>query len=126
MLPSPLLASRKGCALMPSVMVRFAAAVVTVLLLASVASATVFPVAGDAHVSSSRGTANFGTLSNLYVGDGNTALLQFDLSTLPAGTASSQIAKATLTIFVNRVNNGGAVNLSPVTSAWTEAAVTYT
>ena len=30
-----------------------------------------------------------------------------------------------LTVFVNRVNSGGAVNLSPVTSAWSESAVTF-
>ncbi len=80
---------------------------------------------GDAHVSSNRSTTNFGTLANLYVGNGNTALLQFDLSTLPAGLTSSQVAHATLTVFVNRVNTGGTVNLSPVTSAWSESAVTY-
>src|SRR5271168_3347844 len=107
--PSPLSTPKKGCAPPHLVLVGFAVAVVTALVLTSVASATVFPVVGDTHVSSSRSTANFGTLSNRYVGNGNTALLQFDLSTLPAGTTSSQIAKATLTIFVNRVNSAGVV-----------------
>jgi hypothetical protein len=89
------------------------------------AHATDVALTGDAHVSSGRTTTNFGTLSNLYVGNGNTALLQFDLSTLPAGVTASQIARATLTLFVNRVNTGGAVSLSPVTSPWSESAVTF-
>jgi hypothetical protein len=89
------------------------------------AHATNVALTSDAHVSMTRSTTNFGTLSNLYVGNGNTALLQFDLSTLPTGLTSTQISHATLTVFVNRVNTGGTVNLSPVTSAWSESAVTY-
>jgi hypothetical protein len=91
----------------------------------SVAHATEVALTGDAHVSMTRSTTNFGTLANLYVGNGNTALLQFDLSTLPAGLTASQISHATLTVFVNRVNTSGTVSLSPVTSAWSEPAVTY-
>jgi len=34
-------------------------------------------VTGDASVSSVRPTTNYGTLSNLYVGNGSTALIQF-------------------------------------------------
>ena len=72
------------------------------LLFAPLAQATIVPLIGDAHVSASRPGSNFGTVSNLYVGGGNTALLQFDLSKLPSGITSDQIAKATLTLFVNR------------------------
>ena len=39
----------------------------------------------DAHVNSARPAVNSGAISNLNVGGGYTALLQFDLSTLPAG-----------------------------------------
>jgi hypothetical protein len=39
-------------------------------------------------VSTARPSTNFGTLSNLYVGNGNTAVLQFDLSTNPEGLNS--------------------------------------
>jgi hypothetical protein len=55
---------------------------------------------------------NFGTLAKLYVGNGDTALLQFDLSSLLSGITSSQVASATLTVFVNRVKSGGLVNWS--------------
>jgi hypothetical protein len=91
----------------------------------STAHATDVALTGDAHVSVTRSTTNFGTLANLYVGNGNTALLQFDFGTLPAGVTASQVARATLTVFVNRVNTSGTVNLSPVTSAWSEPGVTY-
>src|SRR3979490_1111797 len=73
----------------------------------STAHATDVALNGDAHVSLTRSTTNFGTLANLYVGNGNTALLQFDLSTLPAGTTASQISHATLTLSVNRQNAAG-------------------
>jgi Collagen triple helix repeat (20 copies) len=96
--------------------------------LASTAAANAAQVAliGDASVSTARPSTNFGTLANLYVGNGSSALLQFDLGTLPAGTTSSQIAHATLTLFVNRVNAAGSVTLSPATSAWSESSVTST
>jgi hypothetical protein len=104
---------------------RLVAVSVSALLTCSAAHATEVALTGDAHVSMTRSTTNFGTLANLYVGNGNTALLQFDLTTLPAGLTASQVSRATLTVFVNRVNTGGTVSLSPVTSAWSESAVTY-
>jgi hypothetical protein len=58
------------------------------------------------------GGFNFGTLTKLYGINGDTALLQFDLSTLLWGIISSQVASAALTVFVNRVNSGGLVNWS--------------
>jgi Collagen triple helix repeat (20 copies) len=105
--------------------VRLLAFFLAFVLISSTAHATDVALTGDAHVSLIRPTINFGTLSNLYVGNGNTALLQFDLTTLPAGLTASQISRATLTVFVNRVNTAGAVSLSPVTSAWSESTVTY-
>jgi hypothetical protein len=104
---------------------RLVAVSVSAFLTCSTAHATDVILTGDAHVSMTRSTTNFGTLANLYVGNGNTALLQFDLSALPAGLTASQVSHASLTVFVNRVNTGGAVNLSPVSSAWSESAVTY-
>jgi hypothetical protein len=104
---------------------RLVAVSVSAFLTCSAAHATDVILTGDAHVSMTRSTTNLGTLANLYVGNGNTALLQFDLSALPAGLTASQVSHASLTVFVNRVNTGGAVNLSPVTSAWSESAVTY-
>jgi len=88
------------------------------------ASALEVPLSGDAHVTTAHAGINYGTLSNLYVGNGNTAFLQFDLTTLPAGTTSSQVSRATLTVFVNRVNTAGSVTVSPVTASWGEYSIT--
>ncbi|HEY4354966.1 MAG TPA: DNRLRE domain-containing protein, partial [Acidobacteriaceae bacterium] len=94
-------------------------------LCVSSARATELPVTADAHVNSTRTTTNFGYLSNLYVGNGNTALVQFDLTALPPGIVASQVSRATVTLFVNRVNAAGTVNVAPVTSTWGESSVTY-
>ena len=80
---------------------------------------------GDAHVSSAQPAVNSGTLSNLNVGGGYTALVQFDLGMLPAGTTAAQIAKATLRVYCNREDVPGAVQAQLVGGAWTESGVTY-
>jgi hypothetical protein len=95
------------------------------LLAAPAARATDLPVAADAHVSSARTTTNFGYVSNLYVGNGYTTFVQFNLAGLPAGITASQIAAAKVTFFVNRVNTAGTVNISQVTGTWNESTVTY-
>lgn len=88
------------------------------------ASALDVTLSGDASVNSAHASVNYGALSNLYVGNGSTAFLQFDLTTLPPGTTSAQVSHATLTVFVNRVNAPGAVTVSPVSAAWGEYSVT--
>ncbi|HXS12186.1 MAG TPA: DNRLRE domain-containing protein [Acidobacteriaceae bacterium] len=88
------------------------------------ASAVEATLKADASVNSAHPSINYGTLSNLYVASGNTAFLQFDLSTLPAGTTSAQVTRATLTVFANRVNTAGAVTVSPVSASWGEYSVT--
>jgi hypothetical protein len=81
-------------------------------------------LSGDASVNAAHGSLNYGALSNLYVGNGNTTFLQFDLTALPAGTLSSQVSHATLIVFVNRVNAAGSVTVAPVTASWGEYSVT--
>jgi hypothetical protein len=88
------------------------------------AMATDATIVADASVNAARPNLNFGTLSNLYVGNGNTTLLQFDLSSLPAGTTAAQIGHATLRLYINRVNASGNINLQPITSTWGEFSVT--
>jgi len=88
------------------------------------ASALDVTLSGDASVNSAHASVNYGALSNLYVGNGNTTFLQFDLNALPAGTTSAQVSRATLTVFVNRVNTAGVVTVSPVTAAWQEEGAT--
>src|SRR5271167_2025071 len=68
----------------------------------------------DAHVNSARPAVNSGAISNLNVGGGYTALLQFDLSTLPAGTTAAQVSRSTLRLYCNRVTTAGLVSVQGV------------
>ena len=89
------------------------------------AHATEVTLVADAHVSSDRPTVNCGSLTNLNVGGGYTALVQFDLGTLPSGTTAAQVSRAVLRLYVNRLDTAGTVSLQPVNGAWTEGALTY-
>nr|WP_316639891.1 DNRLRE domain-containing protein [uncultured Roseateles sp.] len=82
------------------------------------------PLAADAHVNLGLPSANFGALGTLNVGNGSSALLQFDVSPLPVGLNSAKLVKATLKLYVNRVGSAGALELQRINSAWSEAAVT--
>src|SRR5689334_20351162 len=76
-------------------------------------------LAGDA--SFNPGNANFGGMPTLNVGGGMwSSLIQFDLSAIPTGT----VAKATLRLYVNRVDTPGTVDLGSANNSWTEATVT--
>ncbi len=79
----------------------------------------------DAHVNSTLPAVNSGAISNLNVGGGYTALLQFDLSTLPAGTTAAQVSRATLRLYCNRMDTAGLVSVQRVGGAWAESSVTF-
>ncbi len=79
----------------------------------------------DAYVNSTHPAVNYGSLSNLYVSGTGKALIQFDLSSLPAGTTASQIGAAYLKLYVNRINTSGLVSVQPVSGSWSESTVTY-
>jgi hypothetical protein len=106
--------------------VRWVAAAAIMALSAAAAHATEGVVVADAYVNSAHPTTNYGNLSNLYVNSAGTALIQFDLSSLPAGTTSSQIGAAYLRLYVNRINTSGLVSVQPITGSWSESSVTYT
>jgi len=97
----------------------------TLLLLVSAASAQSYPPSQDAYIDSTSTGTNFGSLPGLNVSSTQSALVQFDLSSLPAGVTASQISKATLRLFANTVYSPGAVNISEVASPWAEISVTY-
>ena len=86
------------------------------------AQALVLPLIADTHLA----VTNAGTSVAVNVNTNNKALLKFDSSTLPAGITSADIAKATLVFFVKTVPAGGQLQVSPLTSAWTENATTST
>jgi collagen type VII alpha len=78
----------------------------------------------DTHVSTAQPAVNYGTLSNLNVGGGYTALVQFDLGTLPPSITASQITRATLQLYCNRADTPGTVSLAALNAAWGEYSVT--
>jgi Collagen triple helix repeat (20 copies) len=82
------------------------------------------PLAQDSYVVPGSAT-NYGSATTMNVGgpNGAQALAQFDLTALPSGTTSAQIAKATLTLFLNKLGAAGAVNISVANGAWTETGV---
>ena len=86
------------------------------------AQSLVLPLIADTHLA----VTNAGTSVAVNVNTNNKALLKFDSSTLPAGITSADIAKATLVFFVKTVPAGGQLQVSPLTSAWTENATTST
>ena len=104
---------------------RTASAVCLLLGLAPAAQATEATLIADAHVSSARPSVNSGAISNLYVGSGYTALVQFSLASLPGAATAAQVSKATLRIYCNRVDTPGSVTLEAVGSSWGEYSVTF-
>ena len=64
----------------------------------------------DAYVVPGAG-ANYGSGASINVGSsGSQGLIQFDLTALPAGVTASQVQKAILTVFVNKVGAAGTLN----------------
>ncbi len=96
-----------------------------VLILAGARLHAQATLAADTHVNAALPAVNSGAISNINVGGGYTGLLQFDLSLLPAGTTSAQIARAVLRVYSNRVDTPGVVSVQPLSAAWSEYGVTF-
>ena len=103
------------------------AALCALLILAAArpARAVQATLVADTHVSTAQPDVNSGTLTNLNVGGGYTALVQFDLGVLPSGTTAAQITRATLRVYCNRADTPGALSVAQVSSAWGEYSVTF-
>ena len=102
----------------------FAAAVAALAALPTGLQAIEATVVADAHVNAANATVNSGSLGTLNVGGGNRALLRFDLSTIPA-TVASDVNRATLLLWVNRVITPGMIDLASLNQPWDEVAVTH-
>src|SRR5271169_1175414 len=99
---------------------------VLTMMLPSAAWADTVHLTGDTQVGPpSDSTNNYGTLTTINVGGATpfTGLIQFDLTTLPAGTTSAQISKATLYLFVHSVGAPGSININAATGVWQELTV---
>ena len=105
--------------------VRSALCALILCLVALPALAVQATLVADVHVSTAQPDVNSGTLTNLNVGGSYTALLQFDLGVLPAGTTAAQITRATLRLYCNRADTPGTLSVAQATSAWGEYSVTY-
>jgi hypothetical protein len=88
-------------------------------------------VTGDAYIQSGANSAqNFGGLTTMLVGPGgaaptqNKALVQFDLSGY-SGVQSTDVRKAVLWVYVNRVTAGGGIDVYDVTTSWAESTATW-
>jgi hypothetical protein len=62
---------------------------------------------------------------SLNIAQKQTAYVKFDLSGLPSGTTGSQVAKATLRIWVSRVITPGALNVLIPSQDWQALTLTY-
>ena len=98
---------------------------ISALLLPCLSNATTANVSGDTYISASSTAQNYGALGTLNVGGGSRALIQFDLTGLPAGVTAADIQRVTLVLFVNKVLVSGALDIAPVTSPWVESSVTF-
>ncbi len=84
------------------------------------------PVAADTYISSQLPAANFGSATSLAVGSGSSALIEFDLTHLTSlNLTTSNLQKATLTVFVDQVMMPGSINISLPGQPWTESGETY-
>lgn len=108
-------ASRRVCA---------SVVIVAALITAQEISAASGPPAADTFTRSTQPTQSFGTVTYLQVDGASRAWLRFDLSILPAATMPADVAKATLTLWVNKVLASGAFEVAPVIGAWPENTVT--
>jgi hypothetical protein len=97
----------------------------SVVLFSATAVAQSLPLVQDSYVVAGS-VANFGTATSLTVGGASAAqaLIQFDLNSLPPGTPGSRVARAVLTLFVNKIASPGTVNVSVANGPWNENTVT--
>jgi len=71
-------------------------------------------------------SGHFGSTATINVGGptNDQGLVQFDFSTLPAGTTAAQVSNATLRLFVSRIGAPGSVDIFAANGSWTESTVT--
>ena len=98
------------------------------LFLANTTSAVVLPVADDSFINLNQPDGNKGTDLEVQVKDTTNArqgFVKFDLSTLPALTAPTDVESAQLRLWVKDLNNaGGDVEFYLVNGAWDEDSLT--
>ena len=115
---------RKKCLSLNHVRLSVAAVFVAVFLGSGVAHSQVTPSA-DAYTDTATPTTNLGAKTTLGVKSGSqTAFITFDLSSIPAGYTSANIAQATLKLYINTVVTTGSFNVVLVNGSWSEKTIT--
>ena len=80
----------------------------------------------DAYITSTKTSTNYGANASLAVqAPGTSSLIRFDLSGVPAGYASSNVAKATLKLYVSAITANGSFNVNLINSSWNESTITF-
>ncbi|HUD63963.1 MAG TPA: DNRLRE domain-containing protein [Candidatus Sulfotelmatobacter sp.] len=79
----------------------------------------------DAYTNTGSSSTNYGANALLDVVSGSqTTYIQFNLSSIPAGYTGTNVAKATLKLYVNAATTAGNFNVNYVSSAWSESTIT--
>ena len=89
------------------------------------------PVVGDTYIQSGTNAGqNFGAQAYILAGPGggaptqNQGLIQFDLSAFN-GVTGSELQKAVLWLYVDRIVTAGSIDVFDVTSSWSEGTATW-
>jgi hypothetical protein len=99
---------------------------VALFLMLPLPSYAQFTPSDDAYVNAASAATNYGTTATLNLSSATqTAYIRFDLTAVPSSYTGSQVAKATLKLFVNSVTTAGSFNVDLVSGSWTEKTITY-
>jgi hypothetical protein len=95
-----------------------------VLVLWAAPARAQFTPSADAYTNTASPSTNYGAQKLLNVDNpSETTYIQFDLSSIPEGYTSSNIAKATLKLYVNTVVTAGSFNVDYVNGSWSESTI---
>jgi hypothetical protein len=95
------------------------------LALSAVSAGAQITPSADSYTSTAQGSTNFGAKTLLDVQSATqTSYIQFDLSSIPSGYTGSNIAKASLKLYVNAVTTAGSLNVDFVNGSWAENTIT--
>ena len=104
---------------------RYAGCLASLLLLISLPLFGQLSPSADAYTNTASPGTNYGAQKLLNLDSpSQTTYIQFDLSSIPGGYTSSNIAKATLKLYVNTVVTAGSFNVDYVNGSWSESTIT--
>jgi len=103
---------------------RILAGLVLALASLSVANGQNTPT-DDAYTNTASPGTNYGTATTLsVVSPSETSYIIFDLSSIPSGYTGTNVAKASLKLYVNAVTTAGSLNVDYVNGTWSEKSIT--